>query len=454
MSASNPGVPTVVIVGRPNVGKSSLINRLAKRRISIVEETPGVTRDRVSTRIQVEDRPLEIVDTGGIGIVDEQNLSAHVQEQIDLALEQGDIVLFLVDAKEGIHPLDENVARLLRRSHRKVLLVANKVEGRVAEQTVHEFYRLGMGEPLLISAKEGHGVPGLLSQVLANLPEPEELEAPGATDDAPAMKLAIVGQRNAGKSTLVNFLAEEDRVIVSEIPGTTRDAVDVLFERDGRRYLAIDTAGMRRKSSIQGSIEFYSQHRAERSIRRADVVLHLFDVTRDISEVDKKIADHVRAHHKPCILVGNKWDLVQEWDPSEFSEYVRKKLPFLFFCPIVFVSAKEGDRIGSIIDLAHELFDQARHRVPTAEVNRVLQEAVSRRAPKPSHGKIAKFYYGSQTDVQPPTFALFLNDPELVPRNYLRYLENRFRGQFPFEEVPLRLVLRKRQSMYEKEGSA
>ncbi len=450
MSASSPGLPVVVIVGRPNVGKSSLINRLAKRRISIVEQTPGVTRDRVAARIEHEGCSLEVVDTGGIGMVDEADLAEHVQSQIDLALAQGDLILFLVDAREGINPLDEVVARHLRRTKTQVLLVANKVEGTAAEQSVSEFYRLGMGEPWNISAKEGYGVLELLTAVTEHLPESSS--APAAED--PTMKLAIVGKRNAGKSTMVNCLANEDRVIVSEIPGTTRDAVDVMFERDDRRYLAIDTAGMRKRSSIQGSIEYYSQHRAERSIRRADVILHLFDVTQDISEIDKKIADYTRTHYKPCILVGNKWDLAKDFEPDKFTEYVRKKLPFFFFCPIIFISAKEGERVSTVIDLAHELFEQARRRVSTAEVNRVLQEAVTRKAPKASHGKIAKFYYGTQTDVHPPTFALFLNDPQLVPRSYVRYLENRFREQFPFQEVPLRFVFRKRQSMFQKEGSA
>ncbi|MCA8971575.1 MAG: ribosome biogenesis GTPase Der [Planctomycetes bacterium] len=434
---------SVAIIGRPNVGKSSLLNAIAGRRVSIVEPTAGVTRDRVSIFVDWGGRHFEVVDTGGLGLVDEVRLKEHVTAQIEVAMQEADVLVFVVDAKEGLAPMDDDVAERLRRLDKPIVLVANKVEGRKDEIEAHEAWRFGFDEPHLVSAKEGFGIRDLLDAIVEKLPAKETEETPHD-----GLKVAIVGKRNSGKSTFVNLLAGGDRVIVSELAGTTRDAVDVRFERDGKTWVAIDTAGLRKKSRVQDAIEFFSLARAEQSIRRADLVFLMFDITETLSQVDKKLASFVIDQFKPCILVGNKLDLaVEAGVPIEkWEAYVRQQLVGLSFAPLSFMSAKDGIHIEETMRLGEELYEQASTRVSTGELNRVLQVARERLAPK-GPGKIPKLFYATQVDVCPPTILVFVNEPELFTGQYDRYLQNRLREAFDWKEIPIRIVYRRREKV-------
>jgi len=440
-------MPVIVIVGRPNVGKSSLLNTLARARISIVDARAGITRDRVSTFIEYRDRYFELVDTGGIGIVDVDHLEQHVEDQIQYAIARADAAIFLVDVFDGLTPLDQHVAELLRRLEIPVLLVANKVDADHHEPETAEFNRLGYGEPLCVSALHGRGRGALLSRI-DELLGADSGEAP----EAAVMKLAIVGKRNAGKSTLVNTLAGEDRVIVSEIPGTTRDAVDVRFEKDGNALIAIDTAGVRKKSRMD-DIDFYSYTRALRSIRRADVVMLLIDATVPISDVDIKLATAIRDEYKPVVLTVNKWDLAKDRAEAEaYDEYLSKVLPIFDYAPVAIMTAKTGKNVDSAVDVARSLHKQARARVTTGRLNAALETILATRGPSPKHGtRAVKIYYATQAASAPPTFVFFCNSPALVSDNYRRFMENRLREILPFHEVPIRLLFRPRHKDRERE---
>lgn len=433
-------IPVVTIVGRPNVGKSSLLNCLAKRRISIVEPTSGVTRDRVSTEIQYKDYLFDLVDTGGMGVEDVDGLTGDIEAQIEIALTSADVVLFVVDVREGTTPLDVMVAEKLRRLGKEVILVANKVDTPKFEGYATDFNRLGFGKPLPVSASEGFGRSELLDRITALLPEPGKEPAPAET----IMKFAIVGKRNAGKSTLINTLAKEQRVIVSEVPGTTRDSIDVRFELEGKKFLAIDTAGVRKKRQVKDSIEFYSMARAERSIRRADVVLFLIDATLKISEVDKKLGDYIVSEQKPCIIVINKWDLVEGVGAEKYNDYIYKCLAGLSFAPICCISAMNNDHVVNMVRLATELYGQANTRVSTAALNQALEEALSLHRPTRKKSASPKIYYATQVSAGPPTFVLFVNDPKLFDSDYERYLANQIRQKLPFSEVPMKFHFRAR----------
>ncbi|MEM7203368.1 MAG: ribosome biogenesis GTPase Der [Planctomycetota bacterium] len=433
-------MPRVVIVGRPNVGKSSLLNRMVGRRVSIVEPTAGVTRDRVAVTLEHQERRFEVVDTGGLGLVDEALLKQHIEAQIDVALHDSDLILFVVDAKEGLVPGDQMVAQRLRRLGKPVLLVANKVESRWDELAVHEWAAFGFGEPFPVSALEGFGITDLLDQAVARLPERSLAEDEA---DTGGLKFAVVGKRNSGKSTWINRLVGEERVIVSELPGTTRDSVDVVFDWQGKRMTAIDTAGVRKKRSIQDAIELFSYGRATTSIRRADVVVLLFDIRADLSQVDKKVAAFCVEHHKPVLLCGNKIDLADDLRIEQWDAYIRQQLPGLSFAPVSFISALEGRNVDPTLDVVFDLRDQARTQIPTSRLNEILQEARTRLTPR-SPGKIPKLFYGTQIDVEPLTILIFVNEPELFRGQYTRYLQNRLREAFDCEEVPLRLIFRRR----------
>ena len=441
-------LPRVAIVGRPNVGTSSLLNRLVGRRVSIVEPTAGVTRDRVAVTAVYGNRRFELVDTGGLGLVDEALLKEHIERQIEIALHTADVVLFVVDAKEGLVPGDQMVAERLRRLGKTTLLVVNKTESRRDEYSAGEWSRLGFSEPFSLSALEGTGVTVLLDKIVAVLPGRTEAEDDDGSD---ALKFAIVGKRNSGKSTLTNMLVGEERVIVSEIPGTTRDAVDVLFDhkcQDGqvRRMLAIDTAGVRKKKSLHDAIEFFSYSRATDAIRRSDVVVLLFDVTQEISEVDQKIANYVVDHHKPVLIVGNKVDLIDEVQLGKWDKYVRDRLQGLHFAPITFIAAKDGFNVDATLDLLFELRDQARTEIGTPELNAMLQGAKARLMPR-SKGKQPKLFYGTQIGKQPLSILVFVNEPPLFRGQYDRYLQNCLRERFDCAEVPIRLVFRRREKI-------
>jgi len=432
-------VPVVAIVGRPNVGKSSLFNYLAGRRISIVDPTAGVTRDRVSTLMQHGDRYFELVDTGGIGIEDSDNLTADVEKQIHHAIEEANVIIFVVDVRSGIVPLDEEVNRRLRYVTKPILLVANKCDVPALESQASEFYRLGRGRTLCVSAEQKLGKTELLDEVVSRLPPPESSEAPREV----AMKLAIVGRRNTGKSTFINSLSQTQRMIVSEVPGTTRDSVDVRFERDGKVFLAIDTAGVRKKRSLSSDIEFYSLTRAQRSIRRADIVLLFFDPRLRVSKVDKQLIDYIHQQHKPAIFVINKWDLMKDQMPtSRYAQYMQAVFPMLDYVPMAFITAKKGKNVWALLNLAQNLVKQANTRVSTGDLNRVVQEAVHRRSPPMRQNRSAKIFYATQVATNPPTIVIFTNGPELFDDVYVRYLTNYFREHLPFKEVPIKVHLR------------
>ena len=432
-------LPVVAIVGRRNVGKSSLLNWLAGRRISIVDPTAGVTRDRISTILQFGGRFFELVDTGGMGIQDSDNLTEDVERQIRHALEAASVVLFVVDARSGVAPLDEEVSARLRRVNKPVVLVANKVDDPKFEAAAADFYSLGYGHPVLVSANQLRGKEDLVDAFMSLLP-PEGEEPPPAD---PALKLAIVGRRNVGKSTFINSLAKADRVIVSEVAGTTRDSVDVRFERDGKTIVAIDTAGVRKRKSLTGDIEFYSLHRAERSIRRADVVLHLFDPRLRLSRVDKQLAGYVLENHKPVIFVVNKWDLVKEQIPTEkWSDYLRQMLPMLDYVPIAFTTAKSGKNVFRLLNLAQQLHKQAGRRAKTGELNRVIQAAMDANSPPVRYNRPAKVYYATQIATHPPTIVMVTNGPDLFDQTYVRYLTKVIRDNFRFGEVAIKILLK------------
>src|SRR5438105_1983063 len=356
-------VPLVAIGGRPNVGKSSLFNWLAGRRIAIVDPTAGVTRDRLTTLVHSGDRPFELVDTGGIGFTDKDNLTAEIERQIETALDQADVILFVVDARTGPVPLDEDVARRLRYVNKPILCVANKADRPELDPQTAEFYKLGRGKLVCVSAQQKRGKDELLSLIRQRLPEPDGSDA--AQDVT--LKLAIVGRRNTGKSTFINSLAQSERVIVSEVPGTTRDSVDVRFESDGKVFIAIDTAGVRHKGSIASDIEFYSLARAERSVRRADVVLLFHDARVRVSKVDKQLAGYVLEQHKPAVFVINKWDLMAPMPTGKFAQYLHATFPNLDFMPIAFITAKEGKNVQTLLNLAQNLHKQATARVTTGD---------------------------------------------------------------------------------------
>ncbi len=436
-------LPIVAIVGRPNVGKSSLLNCLAGRRISIVDPTPGVTRDRVSTPVALGDgkdaRYVEMVDTGGMGIEDHDQLTDHVEGQIAYGIEAADVILFVVDAREGMASLDRHVAEQLRRQEKPIILVANKIDQSGILSEIGELTRLGFGEPLAVSAMHNRGINALLARILDavdHLPPVQPAET--------GMKLAIVGKRNAGKSTLTNALAGEQRVIVSEKPGTTRDSVDVQIEFKGQPLTLIDTAGVKKKRKLSNDIEYYSQHRAMRSVRRADVVALMIDASLPVGQVDKNLAGIIAEEFKPVLIVVNKWDLAEGYaTPEDYAEYFGKEFPSLSFAPISFCSATENVNIEQTIGLAQQLYRQAQIRIPTAKVNEVIEAILAKRGPSHKSGtKPPKIYYASQVTSAPPTIVCFVNDTRSFDTGYQRFLTNQFREYLPFSEVPIRVLIR------------
>ncbi len=454
-------LPVVAIVGRPNVGKSSLFNRLAGERIAIVDPTPGVTRDRIATVITIEPpseladdtalpRVAELCDTGGYGIYsaegaqfddageDLAKLVPGIEGQIKSAIAGADIILFTVDAQEGLTAIDEQIGQLIRRAGAaaKVQCVANKVDGPSWESHAQEATRLGFGEVIGVSVKSGTGMRRLLEVLWERLTDRAASTAPN-----PEMKVAIVGRRNAGKSSLVNALAGGPRVIVSEIAGTTRDSVDVRFEQDGRTFVAIDTAGVRKRKSWADDVEYYSHARTQSAIRRADVAILLLDATEPASHVEKTLAGELVEAYKPTVIVVNKWDLVpKKRTPRDYLDYLGQELPMLGFAPIVFVSAKTGEGTTDAISMAFNLHTQASHRETTGRLNALIQKILTERGPSSKLGTKAKVFYISQIETNPPTIAMVVNKPALFEGTYERYLLNRLRDEVPYSEVPIRLV--------------
>ncbi len=441
------GLPVVAIIGRPNVGKSSLLNALAGEMISIVEPTAGVTRDRVSTFIRRDDRYFELIDTGGYGVVDSDRLSDHIEGQILQAIASADLVMFVVDVREGITPLDTKIAELLRKHDLNVLGVANKADSAKMFPSAGEFARLGFGEFLCVSAQNNLNKLVLLDRLFERLAPLLESGAP----PEPVMKIAIVGKRNAGKSSIVNAIAGSERVIVSEVPGTTRDAVDVRIEKDGKTLVVIDTAGVRKKGKMANDIEFYSSVRATRSIKRADVVWFLVDATEPISQPDKVLARLIAEEYRTCILVVNKWDLAKDVAATgDYGEYLTKMLPGLKYAPISFTTATTGKNVQSTLDLSAELFKQSTTQIGTGRLNKAFEIIRGERSgSRRSSGKSPKVYYVTQVAVNPVTFMMFVNNPGLFDEAHRRFIAGRLRDLLPIPEVPIRLLARPKESRRE-----
>lgn len=436
-------VPQVVIVGRPNVGKSSIFNWLAGRRIAIVDDVAGVTRDRMIHLMNERGRFFEIVDTGGIGINDVDDLTQEVEEQIQFAIDSAAVILFVVDARAGCAPLDEEVAKRLRYVDTPILTIANKTDNEVLDPQADEFYKLGRGKLIKISVHQNRNKHILINEIVDRLPPEEEATEEEVADAE--MKVAIVGRRNVGKSTLVNTLAQAERMIVSEVPGTTRDSVDVRFELDGKAFIAIDTPGLRKTKSVRTDIDFYGMHRAKRSIRRADVVLMFFDAGQRISKVDKQLVKYIADNYKPCIFVVNKWDLMAGQMPTEkWVTYLRDTFRTMWHTPIAFVTGETGKNVKALFNHAQMLFSQGRQRVATSDLNRLIQSAMEHHPPPLDHHRRPKIFYATQVAVQPPTLVLMCSNPKSFPPDYRRYLMGVFRDQLSFGEVPIKLYLQKK----------
>jgi GTP-binding protein len=421
---------TAAIIGFPNVGKSTLVNRLTATRDAVVHQTPGVTRDRKELVCEWRGRRFLLVDTGGVDLADSSPITRQVVEQARAAIEQADLVIFVVDAKTGITPGDEEVADLLRRSRRPVLVIANKVDDAARTDEIHEFHRLGLGEPVPISALHGHGTGDLLDAILERLPG--RTTRPEVTEDA--IRVAILGRPNVGKSSLVNALVGQDRVIVSETPGTTRDAIDTVLTRGDRTFVLVDTAGLRRKRRQRQGIEYYSELRALQAAERADVALVVVDASEGLVDQDLAVADIARKAQDSTLVVAAKWDIatvgIEDLLPKLKDRL--KQRP-----PLVAVSAKTGRGIGRLLDRIEELYDKYTSRVTTGELNRFLGELREARQPPSKNGKRLNLLYGTQTQVRPPRFRFFVNDPGLVTRDYGFWVENQLRERFELEGVPV-----------------
>lgn len=451
-----PDKPVVAIVGRPNVGKSTLFNRIAGRRLAVVEETPGITRDRLYADCEWEGRPFSLVDTGGLDTAGiEAPLLPQVRRQAEFAIEQAAVILMVADGKEGLSGLDYDVADLLRRSGKPVILVVNKVESGQRAEAATEFYGLALGEPVLVSAIHGQDIDVLLDRLAEHLPLPTEEPA---EEEEERVQVAIVGRPNVGKSSLLNALLGEPRAIVHDLPGTTRDTIDTPFDWGEHRFTLIDTAGIRRKTKVKESFEYYSVLRAFAAIERADVSLLVVDAGQGVADQDKRIAGYAHEQGKAAIIAINKWDLARaaavadlEGEPlkpaferrmmADFTREVRHQLVFLSYAPVVFVSARDAWGLQPLLDTVVSVAQQAAARVPTASLNRIVTDAANAR-PVAIKGKQLKIYYATQVKVAPPTFVVFVNDPELVHFSYGRYLENRLREQLGLEGTPIRLHFR------------
>jgi GTP-binding protein len=435
------GRPIVAIVGRPNVGKSTLFNRIAGRRISIVEDTPGVTRDRIYAEGEWLGKYFTMIDTGGIETDTSDNILKQMRIQAELAIDTADVIIFIVDGKMGLTPADREVAQMLRKSGKPVVIGANKVESPKLWDAVYEFYELGLDDVYGISATQGMGVGDLLDEVIKYFPEDADTEY----DDS-IIKVAVIGKPNAGKSSLINKILGEERVIVSNIPGTTRDAIDTRFTDGEDEFVFIDTAGMRRKSSVHENIERYSVLRAISAVERADVCLIVIDSLEGVTEQDKKVAGFAHDNGKAAVIVMNKWDLVEKDNKTylRYEEDIRKGLSYMLYAPIQYISALTGKRSNRIIDSIKDVYKEASKRVPTGVLNDVIGEATLINQPPSDKGKRLKIYYGTQVGVKPPHFVLFINDKNLMHFSYLRYLENQLRQAFGFNGTPIKLEVREK----------
>lgn len=434
--------PVVAIVGRPNVGKSTLFNKISGRKISIVEDTPGVTRDRIYAEGVWLDKHFTMIDTGGIEPASKDEILIQMRRQANLAIEMADVVVLMTNLKDGVTANDYDVASMLLKAKKKIVLAVNKVDapGDVPPE-FYEFYNLGLGDPIAISSVHGMGVGDLLDEVCAKFPENAE-----TGEDEDEIKVAVIGRPNAGKSSLINQILGEERVIVSNIAGTTRDAIDSHYEKDGDKFLFIDTAGMRKRKKIDEAVEKYSVIRSLGAVDRSDVCVIMIDATEGIAEQDTKIAGYAHEQGKACIFAVNKWDAVEKDTKTmnNFKTKLREEFAFMSYASIVFISAKTGKRIDGLLDEIKKVNEQYNRRITTGMLNDVLNEAIAKQQPPSDKGRRLKVYYGTQASTCPPSFVLFTNSRELFHYSYLRFIENQIRDAFGFEGTPIKFILRER----------
>ena len=435
------GKPIVAIVGRPNVGKSTLFNIFANSRISIVEDTPGVTRDRLYADTEWLDNEFMMVDTGGIEIMNTDKIAVSIRQQAQISIAEADVILFVCDARAGITHEDAEVAKMLRQSKKPIVLAINKADSPKQEMEIFEFYNLGIGEPIPVSAANHLGLGDLLDAVVEKFPETSAYGEDGNEDE---IKVALIGRPNVGKSSIFNTLVGEERSIVSDVAGTTRDAIDTPVIREGQKFLFIDTAGMRRKARIDEPIEKYSIIRSLRAVDRSDVVLMVIDAIDGITEQDKKIAGYAHEAGKGIVLVVNKWDLYDKDNTStlRYTENLRRELVFMQYAPVVFVSAMTKQRIHRLPEVIHYVAEQNAMRISTSVLNQVVEDAIAINPPPTEKGQRLKILYATQVKIKPPTFVIFVNEPEIMHFSYQRYLENKLREAFGFEGTPLQMIIR------------
>ena len=435
--------PIVAIVGRPNVGKSTLFNQIGKKRVSIVDDMPGVTRDRIYLDASWLEHEFTLIDTGGIEINSGgSKILDEIKIQAGIAIDEADVIIFVVDGRAGLTYADEDIAKILRGSDKPVVVAVNKIDSIQLDADVYEFYNLGLGTPVGISASNALNLGDLLDEVVENFPA-AETEA----HEEDEIKIAVIGRPNVGKSSLVNKMLGEERVIVSDIPGTTRDAIDTHFFSGGTKFTLIDTAGMRRKSKVEEPVERYSVMRSLRAIDRADVVLMLIEAPEGITEQDKKIAGYAHDSGKGCVLVVNKWDIFPEKhdrSTNRFTDDLRAEIGFLQYAPVVYISALTGQRVDRVTELVKFVAEQQSMRIQTSVLNELIRDAVAVNPPPTKKGRQLKILFATQADICPPRFVLFVNEPELMHFSYLRFLENKLRDTYGFEGAPLKFVIRKR----------
>jgi len=435
------GKPIVAIVGRPNVGKSTLFNKLAGKRIAIVEDKPGVTRDRIYASSEWVGQEFTIIDTGGIEPKSDDIILAQMRRQALIAIETANVIIFIVDGKSGLTDTDREVAQMLRKSKKSIVLAVNKVDSIKEEENKFEFYNLGLGDPVAISASQGLGLGDMLDMVVDNFKDISNDEA-----SEEYIKIAMIGKPNVGKSSLINKLLGEERNIVSNIPGTTRDAIDSPLETEIGKFMLIDTAGLRRKSKVKEEIERYSVIRTLTAIERADVCILMLDATEELSEQDEKIIGYAHELNKAIMVIVNKWDLIEKDDKTmkKFTDDLRFKLSFMNYAPYLFISALSGQRVHKVLELAKKCYDNYSKRIATGVLNDVISEAVLRQEPPVTHGKRLKIFYATQVEVKPPTFVFFVNDSSALHYSYERYLNNQLRENFDFEGTGIKTIFRER----------
>lgn len=433
----------VCIVGRPNVGKSTLFNKIVGKRIAITEDTPGVTRDRIYAEGEWLGKYFTVIDTGGLEPDNDEIIMSNIKRQVEIAVDTADVIIFVVDGLAGLNPTDREIGNLLRKSAKKVVLACNKVDKPKNAKEIYEFYELGFGEPIAVSAEQGLGIGDLLDEVVKNFPEDVDTQY-----DDDIIKVCFIGKPNAGKSSLINKILGEERVIVTDIPGTTRDAIDTYFSYNDERYVFIDTAGLRRKRSIYEKIERYSVVRTLTAIDRSDICVLVIDATQGVTEQDSKIAGYAHDNGKGIIIAVNKWDLIEKDNNTylEFEKDIRRVLSFINYAPIIFISALTGQRVNRLLELINIVNNNYNLRITTGVLNDIINEAVLMNQPPSDKGKRLKIFYGTQVAVRPPKFVIFVNDKELMHFSYARYLENQIRNHFGFSGVPILFEFRQRES--------